>query len=66
MSISTGTTGDEKTNPQFAYKVGVGTLSNSGRNSFAKVKFQRKRRFKPLGVAMTRVTTKEFSYSVDT
>ena len=65
MSISTGIIGDEMTNPHFAYDVGVSSMSNIAGNYFVKVKFQRKKRVKPLCVIMTGLIHKEFSYLPD-
>lgn len=65
MSISTGLTGDERTNPHSAYEVGLVSMSNIVGDNFAKVKFQRKKRVKPLGATKTGVKTKDFACSAD-
>lgn len=65
MSISTGLTGEEKTNPHNAYELGVSSMSNIVGDNFAKVKFQRKNRVMPLAATVTGVTTRDFACSAD-
>lgn len=43
MSISTGLTGDERTNLHNDYEIGVSLMPNIVGDNFAKVKFQRKK-----------------------
>lgn len=65
MSVSTGLTGDVETNPHNAYDVGVSSMSNIVGNNFAKVKFGRKTRVKPMGAAMAGVRIRDVACPVD-
>ena len=65
MSISTGLTGGEETNPHNAYDVGVSSMSSYVGNNFASVKFERKKRIKPLGAVMSGVKIRDVVCPVD-
>lgn len=65
MSMSTGVMGDEETNPHNAYDAGLFSMLNIVGSNFAKIKFARKNRVKPIGAAMTGVKIQNVACPVE-